>query len=936
VEIEDDGTITYTPTSGWAGDDSFTYTVEDGFGGTSKATVNVTIEATTQGTSGNDVLGGTTAAENIDGLAGNDTINGGGGLDTITGGLGNDRIHFNQDAVQISGGADTDTLVVASGYDLTFDLSAPGLPANQYTGAAINSLGNKVNVAGFENIDGTNAQIMMTVKDSDANNEIRTGVDDDTLTMSEGGNDTVYAGQGDDAIDLTTGNGNNVVYGEDGNDTITAGTGNDNLDGGAGADIFDFGAGGANLTADDTVVGGTGDDTFLTGAGNLDTTAAKFDGVSGIDIIESDGTNNSRTIKIDDDFVDQSDSGKIVVIDGDATADKVNAAVSSGKIVELIAGDSFVLDNVNNRVTLGTAADSNNDGLSSDETGVAVTNGTGNDTITGGGSKDTITLSNNGNNVVTGGEGNDTITAGTGTDSIDAGDGDDIINFTTADNLDASDTVVGGDGDDVLNVTMGATGAAGNVSEVESIVITNTDGTDGTFDATNVAATDFTVKAVVGGGADDAFGLTNMAAGSTVNVDSDAFNDNLTLSLESETGDSDQIDIEYKQDSTSGLVIGAAIETLNVTINSDGAVDLSAGSDIKADVLNIMSAASNTQNLTLGTLGSDVSEVNAGSFAGDLTVTTGTGAQVITGGSGADELDGGAGADTISGGAGDDLITMRDATDVLDGGADTDTLVVVGNVAYGTAALGVDLSVATDQITNFGGSGTQDVSNFESVNLSGYVGTGANITGSDEANTITATGKNDVIDAGDGDDTITGGDGDDALTGGDGDDDFVHAGKTDDGTDVIADFTTTEDQFDFNSDLVTGTAGQGKGTDGNAVAYGTSAIVDVAADTAATADTAGAIWFVDEALTITAANTVAEIEADALTQLSDGTNDFSANFLAGEGGLILMDNGADTFIFEFKEDGTIATTTDANDDLELIGVLSNVADAGALVAGDFA
>src|SRR5207249_4616770 len=43
--INANGTITYTPSAGYHGADSFTYTISDGKGGTATATVNVTINA---------------------------------------------------------------------------------------------------------------------------------------------------------------------------------------------------------------------------------------------------------------------------------------------------------------------------------------------------------------------------------------------------------------------------------------------------------------------------------------------------------------------------------------------------------------------------------------------------------------------------------------------------------------------------------------------------------------------------------------------------------------------------------------------------------------------------------------------------------------------------------------------------------------------------
>ena len=43
VDINQDGSLTYTPDAGFVGDDSFTYTIEDGYGGNASATVQVTV-----------------------------------------------------------------------------------------------------------------------------------------------------------------------------------------------------------------------------------------------------------------------------------------------------------------------------------------------------------------------------------------------------------------------------------------------------------------------------------------------------------------------------------------------------------------------------------------------------------------------------------------------------------------------------------------------------------------------------------------------------------------------------------------------------------------------------------------------------------------------------------------------------------------------------
>jgi hypothetical protein len=176
--------------------------------------------------------------------------------------------------------------------------------------------------------------------------------------------------------------------------------------------------------------------------------------------------------------------------------------------------------------------------------------------------------------------------------------------------------------------------------------------------------------------------------------------------------------------------------------------------------------------------------------------------------------------------------------------------------------------------------------------------------------------------------TIDGAAGADTITLGAMAETILHEGNASDGVDTITGFTVGTDFINIDSDLVS-TDG-GKGTDGNADAYATSAIIDLAADTAAADAGTDAIWWVAEELasTTTASNAV----ANAVTELADGT-DFSGNFVAGEGGIIIMDNGSDTFLFEYKAAGT-ATTTEAGD-LTLIAVLDGLADGDTLTATEF-
>lgn len=106
VSLNADGSYTYTPSSGFIGQDSFTYTLNDGRGGSSVgvATLDITSRADQIiGTAGDDVLAASNNRDaTIAGLAGDDKITGKGGNDVLIGGAGNDIIR---------GGSGNDTII---------------------------------------------------------------------------------------------------------------------------------------------------------------------------------------------------------------------------------------------------------------------------------------------------------------------------------------------------------------------------------------------------------------------------------------------------------------------------------------------------------------------------------------------------------------------------------------------------------------------------------------------------------------------------------------------------------------------------------------------------------------------------------------------------------------------------------------------------------
>ena len=140
--------------------------------------------------------------------------------------------------------------------------------------------------------------------------------------------------------------------------------------------------------------------------------------------------------------------------------------------------------------------------------------------------------------------------------------------------------------------------------------------------------------------------------------------------------------------------------------------------------------------------------------AGDDTIDALGGNDIVDGLAGNDTLSGSGGNDTLSGGEGDDTLVGGGGTDIIDGGPGTDT-----NSFEGIGA-GVTATVAAD------GTGTAEYG-MVSETFTGI----ENLTGSDNNDTLIATGAApNTIFGGDGDDLIAGGGGTDILDGGAGND----------------------------------------------------------------------------------------------------------------------------------------------------------------------
>jgi Ca2+-binding RTX toxin-like protein len=105
---------------------------------------------------------------------------------------------------------------------------------------------------------------------------------DDFIVGRSATGDSLFGGQGNDAIDLTGSTGHNLVNGNRGDDTIHGGPAGDTLYGGQADDLVVGGAGADWLSGDrgtNTLTGGGGADTFHAGFGN--DVVTDFDPVAG-------------------------------------------------------------------------------------------------------------------------------------------------------------------------------------------------------------------------------------------------------------------------------------------------------------------------------------------------------------------------------------------------------------------------------------------------------------------------------------------------------------------------------------------------------------------------------------------------------------------------------------------------------------------------------
>jgi len=762
------------------------------------------------GTTGNDVLAATAAADAISANAGNDTITylgDDGSFDVLDGGTGTDTVL-----------AQADNTVIG----LTSFTGIESFSANGFDNVLIlgSSLANTFNFVGV----------------SVNNIVIDGGAGNDTITLFSWFGD-VYGGDGDDTINA--GNNNAVIHG---------GWGADALFGGAGDDIYQFEIGDGQDTITDT----SGVDRIEFGVG-----------ISAADVAVSLVSNSSTLCLTIGDGAD-----RITINNGSLTSGAIEtigfADGTHWTFSDLITrwqtptgGNDIIVGTSPSEMLTGGAGD---DQLFASGGVDTLLGGSGNDTLTGS-SGDDILAGGTGNDSLAGaagndvyrfasGDGQDTITDTGGTDRLEFGAGISAADVTVALGGDSSTLrITFRNSDDRVTINNGslvdgraiesfafADGTVWNFADIALRWQTGTPGSDiilGTTPSETLAGGAGNDQLYASGGTDTLLGeagddtLTGSSGvdilGGGVGTDSllggmgnDIYrwgrgdgNDSIT-----DTGGTDRVeitagvlpgDIDVIAPDTASLILrirdtGEELKLLNVISSASNSIE----SVVFAD--GTTWSSTDLRNRTLiGTLGGDTLAGTAAAdmisgrsgndklsgLAGDDVISGDSGDDTLDGGPGSDRLAGGPGGDVLTGGAGADtyVFASGDGVDTIEdmGDPSNDTLRIEGytlsQIRFG--ALGDDLIVrfadSGDRIIVRHGlaSGIADAIETFDIVLDSVTLSLSDIR-SRLVDEVAITGKwlvgqasDDVLTGGAGEDYLRGGEGADILVGGDGNDQFA-------------------------------------------------------------------------------------------------------------------------------------------------------------------
>ncbi|MCF8486943.1 MAG: tandem-95 repeat protein [Rhodobacteraceae bacterium] len=434
VGVNPDGTITFTPNSGFTGAAVISYTMTDGTV-TDDAVVTVLVggdgrDGIVTGTPGADLIDATyvdpTDGDVVDGndaiipgdAPNDDRINAGDGDDTILAGEGNDTIFAGSGDDQVYGGDGFETIDGGEGDDSIFGGFGQELVYGGDGDDYIDTRGPNplpdIDYPGLYAADLDPTDDLDTVYGGAGNDTIFTGDDADRI-FGRDGNDYIDGGFDDDSL-----------YGNSGFDTIIGSEGNDYIDGGRGDDLI---FGGLDLSFPDAI--NIPDETDLRPGNNGDSIVG--------------GYGNDTIYGMDD----------ADTISGDQGDDLIYGGVDNDSLLGADGSDTIFGEHGNDFIDGATGDDVLDGGIGDD----TLAGGTGNDTVLGGDSNDILTgedgddllSGGTGNDTLDGGVNNDTLLGGTGADSLTGGFGRDLLDLGTDGIPDSvGDIVYGGEDEDTI------------------------------------------------------------------------------------------------------------------------------------------------------------------------------------------------------------------------------------------------------------------------------------------------------------------------------------------------------------------------------------------------------------------------------------------------------------------------------------------------------
>ena len=869
----------------------------------------------------------------ITGNIGNNTLDGAVGNDTLIGGAGDDYyvVDATLDIVSENASEGTDSVSSSATFTLAANvenLVLTGGTAIDGTGNAsdntitgnsgvnvLTGLGGNDTLSGLAGADtmigglGDDYYVVDNIGDVVSEN-VGEGTDtvssNATFTLSGNIENLVLTGTAN--INGTGDAGDNVITGNSGINTLTGNDGNDTLDGGLGADIMIGGIGNdtyiVNVSGDvvsENAVGGI--DTIITNAtyvlgGNIEnlilsgTAAINGTGDAGVNVI----TGNSAVNML-------SGLGGDDTLDGGAGADNMNGGLGN---------DLFIVDNIGDKVTEGTAG-----GTDTVRSSVSFTLAANVENLTLTGTANINATGNADANILFGNSGNNTLNGGAGADFMNGGAGNDVY---ILDNL--LDIVADSSGIDTIQVNFNADLNNVAYTDIENIILTGTTAINATGNASaNTLTGNSGVNTLTGGDGDDVYYASS--------------ND---VIVELATGGNDTLYVTI----TGTFVIPAFVE--NVIFGGTGGGNATGNNDVNtfvggagnntldggggADVLSggkgsDVYIADNTGDIVIEGIGEGTDTVRATasytlSANVENLVLLGTGSidgtgnnlnNTITGNTGNNTLDGGTGTDRLIGGAGNDTYIIDNIRDVIVDASGNDT--VMTGITY-TLQAGLENLTLT---------GTSDVN--------GTGNTLVNIlTGNSGANTLDGGAANDTLFGGDGNDVLKGGTGADVMNGGDGNDTYT---------------------VDNINDLIIDVTGEGTDSLTTTVNYTLSSTAEIEVITLG-GTTALNFTGSDSDNTITGNAAVNSIDGGGGNDILSGLagNDILSgglgdDILTGGAGADRMTGGggADTFIFESASALlNVDTITDFNvvtdnDVLDLSDVLTGVYDPLTDVLSDY-